>query len=159
MAVVASPEYLAKNGAPNTPADLAGHKAIGWTFVRTLGGLPFRIGETTNAVSPPPAVRASDGEAARLLALGGAGLARLALFHIGSDITAGRLVPVLEHLNPGDFDDIHAVYLGQRAPLPARVRAFIDFLSKQIKLGDARLERRADGKWTMAAQGRIPGET
>lgn len=151
MAVVASPEYLASNGAPNTPEDLARHKGIGWTFVRTLSGWPFRMGETTDAISPPPAARASDGETARLLALGGVGLARLALFHIGPDITAGRLVPVLENLNPGDFEDIHAVYLGQRGPLPARVRAFIDFLSDQIKIGGDTLKRGGDGNWTMAA--------
>ena len=78
-------------------------------------------------------------------------MARLALFHIGPDIKAGRLVPVLEHLNPGDLEDIHAVYLGQRGPLPARVRAFIDFLSDQIKISDDTLKRGTDGNWTMAS--------
>src|SRR6267378_1413078 len=99
MAVVASPEYIAKHGVPKTPDDLSHHKGIGWTFFRTIGGWPFQIGETTESASPPPVARASDGEAARLLALGGAGLARLALFHIGADIEAGRLVPVLEEFN------------------------------------------------------------
>jgi DNA-binding transcriptional LysR family regulator len=149
MAVVASPDYLASTGVPKTPADLAAHKGVGWTFVRTLGGWPFRMGETTDEVSPPFAARASDGEAARLLALGGAGLARLALFHIAADITAGRLVPVLEDLNPADFEDIHAVYLGQRGPLPARVRAFIDFLSGQIKIANVTLKQGPNGKWTI----------
>lgn len=149
MAVVASPDYLARRGAPNTPDDLARHGSVGWTFFRSIGGWPFRVGKATEAVSPPPTARASDGEAARLLALGGVGLARLALFHIGRDIEEGRLVPVLEDLNPGDREDIHAVYLGQRGPLPARVRAFIDFLSEQIRIGDARLARSADGKWRL----------
>jgi len=45
---------------------------------------------------------AGDGEAARALALGWVGLARLALFHIRSDIEAGRLIPVLQDFNPGD---------------------------------------------------------
>lgn len=79
-------------------------------------------------------LRASDGEAARLLAIGGGGLARLAALHIGPDIVAGWLVSVLQHLNPGDCEDIHAVYLGQRGPLPARVRAFIKFLAEHARI-------------------------
>jgi len=150
MAVVASPKYIAGHGVPNTPDDLVGHKGIGWTFFRTISGWPFRSGEATEQVSPPPVARASDGEAARVLALGGAGLARLALFHIAADIEAGRLVPVLEEFNPGDREDMHAVYLGQGGPLPARVREFIKFLSDQIRLDDATLVRKSDGTWRMA---------
>lgn len=71
----------------------------------------------------------------------------MALFHIGPDIEAGRLVPVLQNLNPGDREDIHAVYVGHAGPLPARVRAFIDFLAQHIRIGDPALRRSADGKW------------
>jgi DNA-binding transcriptional LysR family regulator len=149
MAVVASPDYIARHGVPKTPDDLARHNGIGWTFFRTIGGWPFRSGVMTESVSPPPVARASDGEAARLLVLGGAGLARLALFHIGADIEAGRLVPVLEEFNPGDREDIHAVYLGQGGPLPARVRAFIKFLNDQIRIDGAILVRNPDGKWSI----------
>jgi DNA-binding transcriptional LysR family regulator len=151
MAVVASPEYLAQQGVPEIPDDLAHHKGIGWTFFRTIGGWPFRSDQGIEAFSPPPLVRASDGEAARLLALGGAGLARLALFHIGPDIEAGRLVPVLEDLNPGDCEDIHAVYLGQGGLLPARVRAFIDFLGDHIRIDEASLARSPDGRWKIGS--------
>jgi DNA-binding transcriptional LysR family regulator len=150
MAVVASPEYTARHGVPNTPGDLAHHRGIGWTFFRTIGGWPFRAGETIESVSPPSVARASDGEAARLLALGGAGIARLALFHIAADIEAGRLVPVLEEFNPGDREDIHAVYLGQGGPLPARVRAFIEFLNDQIRIDGAILVRNPAGRWSIA---------
>ena len=79
--------------------------------------------------------------------LGGAGLARLALSHVGPDIEAGRLVLVLKDLNPGDREDIHAVYLGQGGPLPGRVRAFIDFLKDGVSLGNPTLRRGSDGKW------------
>lgn len=150
MAIVASPTYLATHGAPQVPADLARHRSIGWTFPRNTVGWPLRIDGVTQAMSAPPAASASDGETARLLALGGVGLARLALFHIGPDIEAGRLAAVLEDYNPGDREDVHAVYFGQRAPLPARVRAFIDFLSDRIRIADTKLIR-ADGEaWTLA---------
>jgi DNA-binding transcriptional LysR family regulator len=150
MVVVASPAYLARYGRPSSPEDLAGHRGIGWTFFRTIGGWPFHTGKGVETVLPPPAARASDGEAMRRLALGGVGLARLALFHIGPDIEAGTLVPVLENLNPGDREDIHAVYLGKGGPLPARVRAFIDFLAEQVRIGDPMLARAAAGGWRIA---------
>ena len=72
----------------------------------------------------------------------GQGLARLALFHIGPDIAAGRLVPVLEPFNPGDVEEIHAVYVGHGGKLPARVRAFIDFLMAEVDLRGAMAARR-----------------
>jgi len=36
---------------------------------------------------------------------------------------------VLDHLNPGDREDFHAIHIGQRGPLPSRVRALLDFLA------------------------------
>jgi DNA-binding transcriptional LysR family regulator len=76
----------------------------------------------------------SDGESMRLMALAGGGIARHALWHVGPDIAAGRLVPLLEEFNPGDDEPIHAVYVGQGKHLPARVRAFLDFLVENVRL-------------------------
>ena len=171
MAVVAAPAYLARRGTPMSPAQLADHAGIGWTFHRTIGGWPFA---TTRAAAhrtrrgraatidpvpdaqvvralPPPLVRVSDGESARLLALGGVGLARLALFHIRDDLASGRLVPVLEALNPGDREDIHAVYLGRGGPLPARVRALLDYLAHHIAIPDERLIHHKTG-WQLQSR-------
>jgi len=150
MVVVGTPNYLARFGTPKTPADLTEHRGIGWTFPRIRDGWPFRRGDRTEEAMPPPAARASDGEIARRLALGGVGLARLALFHIGPDIESGRLVPVLQNYNPGDREDIHAVYVGHTAPLPARVRAFIDFLAEHVRVSDPALKRAGDGRWRVA---------
>jgi DNA-binding transcriptional LysR family regulator len=134
MSVVASPAYLTSRGTPSAPTELTAHRGIGWTFSRTLSGWPFRSGAETVVITPPSVVRASDGEAARQLALGGAGIARLSRFHVGADLAAGRLVPVLEKFNPGDREDIHAVFLGRGGPLPARVRAFVDFLAERVRV-------------------------
>jgi DNA-binding transcriptional LysR family regulator len=150
MVVVGAPDYLARCGTPKTPADLAGHRGIGWTFPRSIRGWRFKRGDHAEEAAPPPVARASDGEVARRLALGGVGLARLALFHIGPDIEAGRLVPVLQNYNPGDREDIHAVYVGHTAPLPARVRAFIDFLAEHVRVSDPTLKRAGDGRWRLA---------
>lgn len=84
-----------------------------------------------------------------MLVLGGVGLARLALFHVGPDIAAGHLMPVLQELNPGDREDIHAVYQGQGGPLPARVRAFVDFLKEHARVPDPVLRKNASGGWSI----------
>ena len=64
----------------------------------------------------------------------GIGLARLGRFHTQAEVAAGRLVTVLEDFNPGDIEVIHAVYLGQGGFVPARMRAFIDFLARNVKI-------------------------
>lgn len=138
VTLVAAPAYLAQHGTPQTLADLARHRRIGFNFARSFEGWPFReagLEGTRDIVYPVDAtLLAGDGETARHLALAGCGLARLGHFQLAPDIAAGRLVPVLEHLNPGDTEDIHAVYIGQGGPLPARVRAFIDYLAETVRL-------------------------
>ena len=60
----------------------------------------------------------------------------LSLFHIRPDIKAGRLVPIQEAYNPGDVEEVNVVYVGHGGRLPARVRALIDFLAKEVDLDD-----------------------
>ena len=57
----------------------------------------------------------------------GAGIARIGAFSVADDLASGDLVPLLEAYNPGDQEPIHAVFVGGAA-MPARVRAFVDFL-------------------------------
>lgn len=128
-AVVASPDYLARHGVPETPEALYDHNRIGFNFARSFDEWPFRTKAGLISVPACGNVAVGDGETARRLVLEGVGLARLGVFHLREDIAAGRLTPVLEAFNPGDVEDIHAVYVGQGGHLPARVRAFIDFLA------------------------------
>lgn len=134
MAVVASPGYLARHGTPKSVDALARHNRIGFNFARIAGEWPFHDGDALHLLPPIGNIQAGDGETARRLALAGVGLARLAHFHIGPDLAAGRLVAVLEDCNPGDVEEIHAVFVGQGGRLPARIRAFIDFLAERVRL-------------------------
>lgn len=132
--IVGSPSYLATHGVPQTIAELENHCRIGFSYSRAIQG--WQLLDGTDAVTVPvtPGVQVSDGEAMRHLAVAGAGLARLADFTLRQDIAAGRLAVVMEDFNPGDIEDFYAVYLGQGGPLPARIRALLDFLATHAKL-------------------------
>jgi DNA-binding transcriptional LysR family regulator len=133
--VVAAPSYLAEHGTPLTPADLEQHNMLGFGFSRQVEGWRFRDAEGAIVTVPPVGnALVSDGEAMQQLAIAGAGLARLARFHVDRDIAAGRLVAVLEDFNPGDLEAIHAVFVGHGGQLPARVRAFLDYLVANVRL-------------------------
>ncbi|OHV88972.1 LysR family transcriptional regulator [Mesorhizobium sp. ORS 3428] len=135
MAVVAAPSYLEARGTPRTPADLSRHNLLAFGFARHIDGWPFATAAGAPIVVPVAGnATVSDGEAMRLTALSGAGIARLARWHVEPDIVAGRLVPLLEEFNPGDEEPTHAVYVGQGKHLPARVRAFLDFLAETVRL-------------------------
>ena len=133
-AILASPGYLARRGTPRTPADLARHNCLGFNRTRTLNGWPLLDGGRLVTFPAVGNTQVSDGASLQRLAVAGVGLARLAVFHARDDIAAGRLVPVLEDCNPGDLEEIHAVFLGHGGWLPARVRVFLDFLVEHVHL-------------------------
>ena len=75
---------------------------------------------------------ANNGETLVQLALAGVGITRVGDFHIGEELAAGRLVPLLEAFNPQDREAIHAVFVGGAA-MPARIRALVDFLAERMR--------------------------
>lgn len=135
MVIVGTPDYLARRGTPTTPDELLAHNRLGANHVRAQPGWPLRQGGEDIVVPVTGNAQASDGEALHRLALAGLGLARLAAFQVREDIVAGRLAPVLEDCNPGDVEELHAVYVGQGGYLPQRVRAFLDFLVERVDVG------------------------
>ena len=134
MMVVGAPAYLTRCGIPARPSDMEAHNRLGFGYVRVTEGWPLMDGGDQIIVPVVGNAQVSDGEALRRLALGGLGLARLAAFQVKGDVSAGRLIPVLEDFNPGDLEEIHAVYLGQGGHLPTRVRAFLDFLAEHVRV-------------------------
>ncbi len=134
MAIVATPGYLEENGTPRTPADLDSHRKIALSYRRAVAGWPLMVDGKSVSKKLVNTLEASDGEAVRHLCLAGGGLARLASFTIRSDLAAGRLLAVLDDCNPGDIEAFHAVYIGEGGPVPARVRALLDFLAEHVRL-------------------------
>lgn len=134
MVIVGAPEYLERHGMPVTVEELRTHNRLGFSFSRHTTAWPLMVHGEHTELMPQGNLLVSDGETMRKLAVEGAGLARLTRFLVDDDIRQGRLVPVMEDHNPGDREEVHAVFLGQGRLMPGRVRAFLDFLYDNIQI-------------------------
>ncbi|MES2512448.1 MAG: LysR family transcriptional regulator [Pseudomonadota bacterium] len=130
--VCAAPSYLALHGEPKEPADLAGHRCLGYTYAATANEWHF-----VDTQGRPQMVRvnyvmhANNGDTARAAAVAGQGVIWQPAFLVGDDLREGRLVALLpEHRMP-DID-VLAVYPSRRH-LSAKVRVMIDFLVEAFK--------------------------
>ena len=137
QAILGSPAYFERHGRPTRPADLGSHVRIGWSFPRAVPHWPFEVDGQRLTQSIGEMLRVDDSEVMRKLAVQGAGLARLSVYHAWEDLQAGRLEAVLEDFNPGELEPIHAVYVGKPGQLPSRTRTVLDFLQAHVDLGHA----------------------
>ena len=128
--ILASPDYLKQYGTPTTVAELADHTLLGFTQTETLNHWPLRHVEGDRWLIEP-SVAASSGETLRQLALEGQGICCLSNFMTVEDISAGRLVPVLEAFNSGYRQPIHAVFY-RNSQLALRIQCFLDFIQAKL---------------------------
>lgn len=129
--IVASPDYLARFGAPQAPEDLHRHNCLNFNFRRVEPVWPFLRDGREFALTVKGNIEANNGETLGQLAAIGVGIARVGAFSVAQEIADGSLVPILEEFNPGDVESIHAVFVGG-ATTPARIRAFVDFLAARL---------------------------
>ena len=129
----ASPEYLARHGEPETPADLARHTFI--VLVTSAGPLnTFHFvveGQPWDHVVPMnEAWETNDGALAREWALAGHGIARKTIWDAAMDIRTGRLKVVLPDFCIREAG-VYAVLHSNRYRSP-RVRVLLDFLIERF---------------------------
>lgn len=130
--VCASPAYLRKHGKPKTPADLAGHDCIGYTYAATADEWHFSDAQgADHAVKVACVMHTNNGDTARAAALAGRGVIWQPSFLIGPDLRAGHLVPLLPGYRMPDID-VLAVYPSRRH-VSAKVRVMIDFLAQAFR--------------------------
>lgn len=130
--IVASPDYLRRNGTPEVPEDLHRHNCLNFNFRRAEPVWPFRREGHDYTLLVRGSIEANNGETLGQLAAEGVGIARVGAFSVSDEIAAGRLIPILEAFNPGDVEQIHAVFVGG-GNTPARVRVFVDFLASHLR--------------------------
>lgn len=127
LVVCGSPDYFRQHGVPLTPADLARHNCLIYTYSRAGEEWKMSGPDGHFAVKVTGSLRANNGDMVKLAALGGVGLMRQPKFLVGEDIRAGRLVEVLTAYRDSDLG-IYAVY-PSRTYLSAKVRTFVDFMA------------------------------
>jgi DNA-binding transcriptional LysR family regulator len=127
----ASPDYLARHGAPSTPEDLAKHDCFTYEYVspRQVWRFRDRAGaERTVRVSG--SLHSNNGDLLAEVAAHGAGIVFEPAFIVGPDVRAGRLVPLLQEFVPPPVP-IYALY-PSRKHLSAKVRRFVEFLVERF---------------------------
>lgn len=133
LRLLAAPGYLRRHGTPDSCAQLAAHRLLGFDAPASLNIWPLAHGGAEGMMIAP-VVAASSGETLRHLALSGAGIACLANFLTHGDIRGGRLVPVLEQATLPCLQPVWAVFYKQGALAP-RVKALVDFLAARLGSG------------------------
>jgi DNA-binding transcriptional LysR family regulator len=129
--VCASPSYLKEHGAPKTLDDLSRHNCLGYTLPSVIGANRWAFGLDGDMVVPIQGnLRANNGDALLAAALAGQGLIYQPTFIVGDSLRDGTLMPVLDGY-PTYRPGIHAVLPSGRQA-PAKVRAFIAFLSRRF---------------------------
>ncbi len=128
--VVASPDYLARHGVPEHPRELARHECFHYTNFR--GPVVWSFHQGGNRVDVPVQGRfkANYGLPLTLAAERGLGLVQTAVSIVGDALASGELVEVLPQWHLPDIG-VYAVY-PQRRHLPAKVRAFLDFIGPRL---------------------------
>ncbi|MEM6461312.1 MAG: LysR substrate-binding domain-containing protein [Pseudomonadota bacterium] len=120
----ASPDYIARHGAPQSPSDLCNHACICIASIPVwyFDGPKGEISHTVN-----PVITGDSGDYAYDAALCGLGLSIKSTAHVWEDLRDGRLVAVMKDYPVVRVGDIWAVYPKSHST-PPKVSVLIDFL-------------------------------
>jgi DNA-binding transcriptional LysR family regulator len=125
--VVAAPDYLARRGRPETPADLDRHELIRSGFAGALDWR-FLADGAEQRVALKQRFTTNSADSAIAYAAEGGGLAMVLAYQAADAVAAGRLVVVLQQYERRALP-IQFVYPSSRL-LSAKVRAFVDLAVK-----------------------------
>jgi DNA-binding transcriptional LysR family regulator len=122
--LVASPEYCARRGTPQSPADLVGHDTIGFTGMSDARTWRFRGGSNVD-VAPRYVTNSADAAIAQAVRHGGVVLALS--YQVVDAVGSGALRILLREVEPDPLP-IQLVYPSSRFLAP-KVRAFVDLVT------------------------------
>lgn len=133
LRIVASSEYLARCGVPETPDDLAHHQCLHQRSPSTgkLRPWPFARWERQGKIILPERMSATAVDPLIELATQGMGIACLPPFAIRSEIADGRLVSILDEWVE-ETDQFNVLWPASRQITP-KLRAFVDFMVEHLQ--------------------------
>lgn len=126
--VMATPDYFARQGKPESPADLIGHEAVIYTRDKLSEGFVFRKGGMEASVSIAGRVHISATEGLRAAVLAGVGLTVASEFAFSPELKTGEVVTALDDWSLPPII-LSAVYpTGRMAS--GKARAFVAFVER-----------------------------
>jgi DNA-binding transcriptional LysR family regulator len=132
LMLVASPDYLARRGAPEGIDALAGHELL--HYAHLASGAAWRLrgphGEERQ-VRAVGRLTVNNGDALLCAAEDGLGIALTPAFIAAGSLREGRIVEVLPDCRPAPLG-IWAIYPPGRYPQP-KLRVFVDFLADRFR--------------------------
>ncbi|EKN4115351.1 LysR family transcriptional regulator [Yersinia enterocolitica] len=131
----ASPAYLQRHGTPLLPNELREHNCLFYSYF--LGGTEwiFNGKEGGSRFLPKGNYQVNNSEALYDALLAGLGICQMPKFIVGPALADGRLLSILpNYLLPKH--SIYAIY-PQRLHIPAKMRAFLDYLLVQFGANSA----------------------
>jgi DNA-binding transcriptional LysR family regulator len=134
--LVASPDYLTRHGAPESPAQLKAHAVIAFTGLMPGHEWRYVADGRTRTIAIKPRLEINDALAALAAAEAGEGITPALSYMTGNALAAGRLVSVLEDWAPVPVP-VHLVHQQGRL-VPPKIRTFMDFAAPRLTaaLGD-----------------------
>ena len=128
----ASPAYLKRAGEPQTPAELHRHRCILHRQNDDVYGTwRLQKGKAVELVKVRGAVSSNDGDIVMNWALDGHGIVQRSEWDVAKYLESGRLKEIMKDYRLPDAD-LYLYYLS-RSNLPAKVRAFIDFIAEEFR--------------------------
>jgi DNA-binding transcriptional LysR family regulator len=135
--VCASPAYLATQGVPIKPRDLAAHECITFEVLASTRAWVFGSGKSEVSVPVRSRLAVNTAEAAIAAAMLGVGLVRVLSYQVADAIRDNALSVVLDTFESAPLP-ISLVHKGQ-TPLPLKLRAFLDFVAPRLRTRTSRI--------------------
>lgn len=135
MLVCASPGYARRDGLPATVDDIEKHACINQRLANgCMRNWDFKVDGRARSVAPHANLTFNDPELVLQAVLRGEGIAQLPAYEICDALRAGSLVVCLEDASPDDGG--HYLCYLSRQQLPKRIRAFVDFMTAEVRALD-----------------------
>ena len=126
----ASPDYLARRGAPTSPSDISEHDCLNFAYEQLRHSWPVTWNDEVVTVPITSRMVSNSGAVLREAALAGMGIMLQSSYTLEGDFESGRLVQLLQGHHVSQVS-VMMVYPSRRQ-LSAKVRSFVDFMTGQF---------------------------
>lgn len=129
--LVASPDYLARRGVPQSPADLKLHAIIAFAALMPNREWRYADAKGANSVALAPRLEINDAVAAITACEAGEGITMALSYMVAEQVRSGSLVTLLDAYTPPPVP-VHLVHAHSRLIAP-KIRAFVDFAAPLLR--------------------------